>query len=459
MIKMSLKDKFRSMGGEISLTVIIRRGEPMPAKYLILVSLDAVDMQDLGILKELPNFSALLSSGSLITDVETIYPSLTYPAHVTMVTGKYPHHHGIINNTKLEKDHENPDWYWYRKYIKGQTLYDLAEEKGLKTCSILWPVTARSQITYNMPEIFCTKKWHSQMMMSLTGGKFGYQVEMVRKFGKLKKGIKQPELDIFTTEVAVETIKKYQPNLLMLHLLALDTHKHYLGLKGTEIKEVLKHLDDRIGRLIQGLKETNLFHETVIALMGDHSQLGVNQMIRINRLFYDKGWITLNCNGSVRDYRVIAKSCDGSSYIYLNDSSLKDEVYNQLKGLCAQKNGPIEFVFSAKEIESLGADRRADFMVEARSGYYFIDEINGSFYEHISLNQVGVKAHRMIGTHGYLPTKSDYQTFLLLSGPGIKKGHVLQGGRLIDHAPTFAKILDLKLIDIDGSYRSDIFEG
>ncbi len=96
-------------------------------RYLILISLDAVGMEDLKILKNLPNFSALLKRGSLITDVESIYPSLTYPAHTSIITGKYPKHHGIINNTKLERNLNHPDWYWYHKDIKGKTLYDVAE--------------------------------------------------------------------------------------------------------------------------------------------------------------------------------------------------------------------------------------------------------------------------------------------------------------------------------------------
>lgn len=74
---------------------------------------------------ELPS-EQLLDNGSLITNVESVYPTLTYPAHATIMTELYPKNHGIINNALNKFSDLNPDWYLYRKYIKGKTLYDLA---------------------------------------------------------------------------------------------------------------------------------------------------------------------------------------------------------------------------------------------------------------------------------------------------------------------------------------------
>lgn len=99
----------------------------MEKRYVIVISFDAVSKEDLDFLSKLPNFSKLIKEGSLIKNVESIYPSLTYPAHATIVTGKYPKNHGVINNTILDFNSYNPDWYWYRKYIYGDTIFDLAE--------------------------------------------------------------------------------------------------------------------------------------------------------------------------------------------------------------------------------------------------------------------------------------------------------------------------------------------
>ena len=118
----------------------------LKTKHLIIISFDAVSSEDVSKLKKLSNFKYLIDNGSLITNVESVYPTLTYPAHATIMTGLYPKNHGIVNNTLNKFSDLNPNWYWYRKYIKGKTLYDLAIEKGLTTASLLWPVSGRSKI-------------------------------------------------------------------------------------------------------------------------------------------------------------------------------------------------------------------------------------------------------------------------------------------------------------------------
>ena len=52
-------------------------------------------------------------------------------------------------------------------------------------------------------------------------------------------------------------------------------------------------------------------------------------------------------------------------------------------------------------------------------------------------------------THGYLPGKGP-QPVLLAKGPGIRDGAVLPGGRIIDEAPTFAKLLVVSLPHAEG---------
>ena len=115
----------------------------MKNKYVIVISFDAVSEEDLEFLSKQPNFSKLIKNGALIKNVESVYPSLTYPAHATIVTGKYPKNHGVINNTVLDFKNDNPDWYWYRKYIKGDTIFDLAENKDSKEYEPLSAVLER----------------------------------------------------------------------------------------------------------------------------------------------------------------------------------------------------------------------------------------------------------------------------------------------------------------------------
>lgn len=433
----------------------------MLSKRLIVLSLDAVSSEDIKTLSTLPHFKKLLTKGSLIKKVKTIYPSLTYPAHATMVTGKYPSHHGIINNTYLEPNHENPSWFWYHKSIKSPTLFDLAHKKGLTSCSILWPVTARAPITYNLPEIFPTKKWHHQLLMSGLAGSLSYQLKLQQLFGHIRKGTTQPALDDFVLECTKYTLLNYKPSILFVHMTDVDTNRHYTGHNSLESQSALLRHDKRLGEIIETLKEAGTYEETTFVILGDHAQLPVHSLIKVNKILVDHGFIKLSFKGKILSYTAIAKACDGACYIYLkdpNDSSSLQKVRQLLKTLSEQDHSPIEYVFETKEVTQLGADSTCSFMLEAQEGYYFIDTPSGEFIETIDSNKVGHVPHHILSSHGYLPTKPNYTTFFLAVGPDIKENYIQEHGHLINHAPTFAHLLDLPLENTDGHVEWSIFK-
>ena len=422
----------------------------MKNKYVIVISFDAVSEEDLEFLSKQPNFSKLIKNGALIKNVESVYPSLTYPAHATIVTGKYPKNHGVINNTVLDFKNDNPDWYWYRKYIKGDTIFDLAEKSGMKTCSILWPVTARSKITYNMPEIFCTKRYDNQIIKSALAGSKIYQVNMNKKFGYLRQGMEEPYLDNFATEVAKKTIRELKPNLILLHLIDSDSQKHKYGIENKEVIESLKRHDERLGEIIESLKLAGIYEDSTIIALGDHSQINVNNVIKLNSILMKNDLINVNGN-KIKSYKAIAKSCDGSSYIYLknkNDVETRKKVRDILNELKNKYSNVIEEVYNNEEIKNLGADINASFMIEAKRGYYFIDDFLGEAIEVI--DESSKIKHKLRASHGYLPSRDNYKTFFIAYGKTIKKGVVLEKGKLINHGPTIAKILDIDLRDCDG---------
>lgn len=422
----------------------------MKNKYVIVISFDAVSEEDLEFLSKQPNFSKLIKNGALIKNIESVYPSLTYPAHATIVTGKYPKNHGVINNTVLDFKNDNPDWYWYRKYIKGDTIFDLAEKSGMKTCSILWPVTARSKITYNMPEIFCTKRYDNQILKSALAGSKIYQVNMNKKFGYLRQGMEEPYLDNFATEVAKKTIRELKPNLILLHLIDSDSQKHKYGIENKKVIESLKRHDERLGEIIESLKLAGIYEDSTIIALGDHSQINVNNVIKLNSILMKNDLINVNGN-KIKSYKAIAKSCDGSSYIYLknkNDVETRKKVRDILNELKNKYSNVIEEVYNNEEIKNLGADINASFMIEAKRGYYFIDDFLGEAIEVI--DESSKIKHKLRASHGYLPSRDNYKTFFIAYGKTIKKGVVLEKGKLINHGPTIAKILDIDLRDCDG---------
>ncbi|GMA69179.1 hypothetical protein GCM10025879_04250 [Leuconostoc litchii] len=155
---------------------------------------------------------------------------------------------------------------------------------------------------------------------------------MNRKFGKYRQGIKQPALDQFITKAAADTIKRKKPDMTAIHLVDMDAHRHKYGVHSKEAYEALQRLDANLGELIKATKEAGIFDKTNFVVLGDHFQIDVENMIHLNQLFAVNGWLTVNDKGLIdNSWRVLAKTTDGSTYIYINDMSLKNDVYEALK--------------------------------------------------------------------------------------------------------------------------------
>lgn len=81
---------------------------------LLLISLDAAYHDDAQMLLSLPNLGRLADKGVFCDRMQTIYPSLTYPVHTSLLTGCYPDKHGIDHNERFmpKLPAQKRPWYW-----------------------------------------------------------------------------------------------------------------------------------------------------------------------------------------------------------------------------------------------------------------------------------------------------------------------------------------------------------
>lgn len=399
----------------------------MKKQRMYIISLDAFGASDLTYAATLPNFKLLLERSALVEKVETVYPSLTYMAHTSIVTGVYPNKHGITNNTYLQPGRKSPDWHWYATDIQVPSLFDAVHEKGYKTATFLWPVTGRSKsIDYNLVEIFPNRPWQNQVLVSLYSSTTKFILELEQKFGHLRNGIKQPELDEFLTASILETIKTKNPDLMAIHYVELDSMRHHFGVDSPESYQAIRNMDKHLGQIITAMKQKGIFEETVIAILGDHYQIDTHTTIHLNSYFQQLGWINRNKNNQLLNWEVMAKSADGATYIYTKPGT---DLHKVRKALEDFPKG-IETIYTQEQAEQLGADPACSFLVEAERGYYFVDNL-GPLFE----TTQGSEYHK--ATHGFSPTKENYETMLFLSGPGIDSEARLPFARLVDEGPTF----------------------
>lgn len=419
-------------------------------KNVILISYDAFSEDNWEFAKKQSNLKKLIENGAYTNKLKSIYPTLTYVVHTTMVTGCYPSKHGIYHNTPFQPfvADENQEWFWDVKHIKEKTFYEVAYENKMKVGSLLWPVTAKAKINYNIPEVRAINGENQALKILKTGSPF-FAIEMELKNSKLRKGIMQPHLDNYTNKCAVDTIKNKNVDLMMLHLVDLDDHKHNFGINSKEVKDTIVRMDKRIGELIEAVEISEKSNDTVFVVLGDHGQIDVKHKIKLNKILKDAGLI-FEKDGKL-DYRAYFQTTGGSAYLFVKENDFEAE--SLAVNLIKDFEG-IENIFSKDELIEFKAPivKNSNYMIEAKRGYSFDDGIDGDKII-LNLEDLG----KVYATHGYLPTKENYRCNLVISGNGIKNNFDMDNIEMVDIAPTISKILGFEFL-CDGRILDEIFE-
>jgi len=417
---------------------------PDKSPHVILISIDGfrpatyLNPQQFG--ANLPNLRKLMEAGSYAKAVTVVYPSVTYPAHATLVTGVRPAKHGIDFNTIF--DPSNPGhWYAETKSIKATTLWQAAESRGLKTAVILWPTTVGAQVDFliPVPDVHSLLTAFAEMRRQATPGlierverRFGYEWETVSPAG----------LDSRAADVAVELIEKEQPPLLLIHFLETDTQQHTKGLDAPEVKAAFERVDAQIGKIVEATRRAGIAEQTTFIVTGDHGFAAVHTRLNPNVLLREKGFLTVSDGGKVQDWQAMAHTDGGSAAVFVRDKSLTPRVRPLFEKASQDDKGVRLFrIVERKELDELGTLPTAAFALEASEGYYFGETWEGQFVT----NNIGAK-----GTHGYHPSKRAMDTGFIISGRGVARGTVLERIRQIDVAPTAARLLGVRLPKAEG---------
>lgn len=418
--------------------------------HVILISIDGfrpvsyLSPQQFG--ANLPHLRKLMDAGSYAKAVTTVYPSVTYPAHATLVTGVRPAKHGIDFNTIF--DPSNPGhWYAETKSIKATTLWQAAKSRGLKTAVILWPTTVGAQVDFliPVPDVHSLLTAFVEMRRHATPG----LIERIeRRFGYKWETVSPAGLDSRAADAAVELIEKEQPHLLIIHFLETDTQQHNKGLDAPEVKTAFERVDAQIGKIIEATRRAGIAEETTFIVTGDHGFASVHTRINPNVLLREKGFFTISNGDKAQGWQAMAHTDGGSAAVFIKDKSLIQRVRSLFEKASKDDKGMTFFrIVERKELDALCALRTAAFALEASDGYYFGETWEGQFIT----NNTGAK-----GTHGYHPSKRNMDAGFIISGRGVAQGKVLERIRQIDVAPTAARLLDVRLPKAEGKALTSV---
>lgn len=427
------------------------------AKYLVVISVDAMNKCDYDYIQSLATFKTFFKEGAHSKDVTSVYPTVTYTCHTSLGTGQNPEVHGIYNNELPQPQKPTKqDWHWYEKDIKSPTLFDYATQAGLTTGSVLWPVMAGANTNYNVPEIWSPDASVSSLKLFWRYGTHKL-IWPVIKYSKLLKGTQQPYLDIFSKHIATHIIKKYQPNLMAIHFTDLDTMRHLYGLNSQQAKGALARIDQHIADIIALYQELGIHEETNYVLLGDHGTHDFTKVVELNTYFKEQGLLSTDSDGMITNWKAYACTSGGSAQIHLApdaDDTVRSKLLEVIDKLIVMPKSPVKQVLTRSEAsEQYNLSGDFDYVLEAKDDFVFRNTVTDRFIYDGSDYSNGY-----IGDHGYLPEHEDMKTLLLMKGPSIEPGAILDHSNLIDEGPTLAKLLGLTMENTSGIVLSQLLK-
>jgi predicted AlkP superfamily pyrophosphatase or phosphodiesterase len=226
-------------------------------QYVILVSFDGFrwDYLNRGIT---PNLQKIKNDGVSAISLRPVFPSKTFPNHLSIITGMYAENHGIISNSfpNFEKN------YWYRmsdtsavrdsKWYLGEAFWETAERQGIKTASYFWP--------------------GSELLLDHRRPSYREFYEHERPYAERVEGV------INWLKLPYEE----RPHFITLYFDDTDTYGHKFGTNSSEVNEAIMRLDSIAAKIMKGLADIGMKDSVNVIFLSDHGMTDVSEEKVVN---------------------------------------------------------------------------------------------------------------------------------------------------------------------------------
>ena len=371
-------------------------GAASTAQTLVLVSIDGFRWDYLD-WPQATNMRSIVAEGSRMTKLRTVYPSKTFPGHLSIATGLHPTQHGVIDNYfcrsdradcySMGKGRKDPSW------LAGIPLWTLVEQQGGRASTFFWP-ESNASLADRLPTDYRPYD-----------GRVPHRERVQQAIDWLALPAEQ------------------RPDLVTLYFSVVDSTGHTYGPAAPATLSAIIEVDRQISLLWQAIELINTQQEADINLMlvSDHGMSEVNPdlFIDTNTLPRPKGFKRVNGSTRVTYYQR-----DPDADI----DSLESELDSMSDGRW-------------KRLSSLDlADRH--FENHPGVGDIIIETAPPRVFRRGGGQDVDLR-----GMHGYPATVEDMAAFLVAVGPGFREGSVIPEAHQLDVYPVAAKLLDLEVPD------------
>ncbi len=199
--------------------------------YVVLVSIDGF-RYDYAEKYQAKEILAIRDAGASAKALIPCFPSVTFANHLSIITGLYPEHHGIVmnhfydpaRNAEYSNSRTAADGSWY----DGKPVWVLAEQQKVKAASMFWP-GSDAEIQGVRPSYW-----------------FPYDgaVPDEERVKRVLDWLKLPESE--------------RPHFITLYFSDVDTAGHNFGPDSAEVRQAVGKVDGLAGRLWEGLQASHL---------------------------------------------------------------------------------------------------------------------------------------------------------------------------------------------------------
>ncbi|MDX2030101.1 MAG: alkaline phosphatase family protein [Blastocatellia bacterium] len=387
----------------------------------------------------IPTIRRMRREGAHAIGLESVFPSQTGPAIASFLTGKLPADHGVGADLEFDEATGLPVGRASAAAgrIKGDPLWDYVAREGMTTAAVSFPLTEGAPIQFNLPDADApsTPSTLKQEALSWAEPKTASALPPTLLPTPLKDRALAALLlkDAATVDAARYLLEKRAPHLLLLHLRSFASAQERFGLQSAESLSVLEQLDRMIDQLIESSRRTGLHNESTFLLFSEAGAARVDREFRPNVALAKKGWFKTGAS-----WEAAVQSFGGSAAVYVRDAS-NQKLLREVEGLFLkmheEPDSPIWRIFSRREASKLGADPRPAFYLDAAPGVVISGETGGS-----TIGKPTIRA-----ASGYSPARAETRATLLLFGRGVRPGAKIEYARLLDLAPTIARMLGIEM--------------
>ncbi|MFP4527659.1 MAG: alkaline phosphatase family protein, partial [Candidatus Kapaibacterium sp.] len=323
-----------------------------------------------------------------------VFPSSTFPNHISMITGQYPEQHGIIaNNFKNYHTGEvftlsNPQAIGDGKWYAARTFFEYAKDWGIRSAAFQF-AGADISPDYRRPEY---------------NEPYSPDTPLLDAVNQALKWLRMPPEEA--------------PQFIALYYDKIDGTGHEFGPGSEEIRLEMRRADTTFGQLLRALELEKMRDSINIIVLSDHGMARIDTAKVI-----DIAPLIEGADCEVRGY--------GPYMHFFADKSELNELYDNIKS--SEKNFRI---YRREDIpDHLHYSRNANIaplVAIADPGWLLVNGMNPL--------EISIK-----GAHGYDPAWVEMHGIFIAGGPALKANCRMGIFDMVDVFPILCRIFDISI--------------